>query len=1457
MNPSPDSSSTLEPLRGTSSPSSSTPPPSPSPLSPSPSPPRRGCLGRLFQGLFFLLLLFLLLIGAISFLPTGWLRDRIVTEVKEKTGRSCSLDRLGFSLLRGGIWIENFRLEEKDLRASPFFSIGRLTIQLDLMALLQKRLLIRNLLLEEAHLSVVRDPEGRFNFEDLLACGTGEGSFSPSHRDVAPTSSTPKNPSRNEGVAWAIEKATFRQNRIHYQEPSQGIETTIILEDFTLTGRDRNKNLLLDGTIALGAKGEVGHLRLHAEADLFEHFAFALQKVAATVELQSLDLAAALSVVNRGNQAGIRRGMLSGTLNLTGTSERVEAQGELAATSFALDLPGTPSQLPDLRLTVSAESDLAFRSFRIQNLSFASTLTSFELKGEIARSEPAAAVRFPLQGQVEAAMRLHLEPTCRYLREQGILAGVEGSGAIRIAGPITISPSKLLVALTVEDEQLLIRSASLREALPLSARGTIRYESDIDQIEIGTFLLKAGNALSATLQGLAQGLEGGKPKIGLTLDSETDLSLLLTVFARPAGPELVGKGVLHAEITYDPSAQQIYLGRVRLHSDGTPLSVLFPDSAKRLDLGAVELLIPSISYQLAHDRIQMDPKHAIQWTSDPLRLRLAGQIQPAAKSADLGIDFVLDPKPLQKECAAAFPSLTTSLRPLVGRGVFRMNPSALHVEHATLQTSVPHEEKTIPVSLDIQQAMLPFEATQEGQLGALKIRLGEAPADSLSLISKASFQRSPLAGKMEIASCEGQLRTLAQILRAYGVLPPTYDLSSQVRMSGNITRTESGDLLSGFSLFLENLVVEERKPGVESPLLLFQDPKVTIEIGGSLQEASKRFRLDTLRLATAENAIELEGMAQGILPSGDAKASGGIDEGTRLAFRSDLSRLPQLFPTLLPKEVQISGAAELDLRLSGAASKIRIQAQGGGKKIHLAGGPFGEAGQSLGDPVFRLQSDLCLSGVEPATDQWTLHLAEVMSDFIRFTATGRCHRIESREGVLSFGNGAVLDLLLLRDHEMANRPIPGLSEKIRIGKIEMQGRLAAPLLDFSPPPPGQPADPARPWRLVTIRDSRYRIESIDFEGRPIQEITGELAMEEGRFHLLQGKAQYGGPIVYQGMIDLNAPAVPAQFTLHTAGLDLATVVGTVGDYAMVESGTFRFPDPAREPATEAVLGSLVAKEPLQTLRVERGSLLLEKCSLLIHKDLDWMRWLENDFSVALAQKVLGRSLGAALDRQKHEIAKQIRYERIGGPYRLEGGILELQGIEIVGGNTADFEVQGTIGLHRKLDLRIFLIRNVHRTLPAEDLSKLLLVAGALGKLPMSEAEMENLRRRLEKDLPARLEELGKERKLYVTVAGTIDDPQLQPKPLRRVLLQEGGRIAAGMVKDLLLQGDKLKNLVPEEKGGKVLRQLLDGLGGETTPAAEESRARTESPSPPPPEKEKQEVRSEEGKGIPNILDILP
>ncbi|NOR45234.1 MAG: AsmA family protein [Candidatus Delongbacteria bacterium] len=116
-------------------------------------------------GLFLLFLLGLFLTLQ-YFFPSSFLKGQIESYIMDNYGISIKINDLDFSLL-SGIEISDFSIKDNDIPDS-LFSFDSFQLEYDLLPLMDKKLIINKLTVEHPRIIIIKDENGRFNFDGII-----------------------------------------------------------------------------------------------------------------------------------------------------------------------------------------------------------------------------------------------------------------------------------------------------------------------------------------------------------------------------------------------------------------------------------------------------------------------------------------------------------------------------------------------------------------------------------------------------------------------------------------------------------------------------------------------------------------------------------------------------------------------------------------------------------------------------------------------------------------------------------------------------------------------------------------------------------------------------------------------------------------------------------------------------------------------------------------------------------------------------------------------------------------------------------------------------------------------------------------------------------------------------------------------------------------------------------------
>ncbi|MBU4486874.1 MAG: AsmA family protein [Candidatus Delongbacteria bacterium] len=126
---------------------------------------------KIFKGFLYLTALIIIFLGSIFlmlqyFFPSSFLISKIESYLKDNYNLGLKIERLDFSLFKG-VTVEKFTFTDNDMPDS-LFSMESFNLKYDLWPLLDKKLVVKTMVLEHPKITVVKDVNGRFNFDGII-----------------------------------------------------------------------------------------------------------------------------------------------------------------------------------------------------------------------------------------------------------------------------------------------------------------------------------------------------------------------------------------------------------------------------------------------------------------------------------------------------------------------------------------------------------------------------------------------------------------------------------------------------------------------------------------------------------------------------------------------------------------------------------------------------------------------------------------------------------------------------------------------------------------------------------------------------------------------------------------------------------------------------------------------------------------------------------------------------------------------------------------------------------------------------------------------------------------------------------------------------------------------------------------------------------------------------------------
>ena len=360
------------------------------------------------------------------------------------TERPVEIVRVDLNLLRGRASILGFRLAERD--GQPFATIERLDVTLGLPSLLLGRLRVRELAIRDSTVSVVRLPDGTFNFSDLVGGRPGTGGRT---------------------VDVTVEHFTLTGGKVTLEdralpEPKTWVSDQIAIEARDLSTRgDRGSAVARSVTAGAPVAIELSNARLYPI------------HVQATVTTEGLDLALARVYMPAGTTVIPERGRVSTTLTAElDAREGLRADMTVRLEDLVLVRPGGGEPVALAPSITTRVSGFAFREGALR-------LDQLTVEGAMSVRDPAAkgGQRFRLS-DVRASVANLTWPATTPGRLD-LATSIPGGGTLAVTGTLRPPP---------DPTELRIRLANMNlepwaQLLPIAARITGLAQADLHMNE--------------------------------------------------------------------------------------------------------------------------------------------------------------------------------------------------------------------------------------------------------------------------------------------------------------------------------------------------------------------------------------------------------------------------------------------------------------------------------------------------------------------------------------------------------------------------------------------------------------------------------------------------------------------------------------------------------------------------------------------------------------------------------------------------------------------------------------------------------------------------------------------------------------------------------------------------------------------------------------------------------------
>jgi AsmA protein len=283
--------------------------------------------------------LLVLLMAIPLFIDVNSFRPKIESEASSALGRPVNLGKLSLSVLSGSIGVESISIgDDPAFSKSPFIAAKSLEVDVKMMPLIfHRQIEVKGIVLEEPEISLIRSPNGTWNFSSL-----GGGQSKSASSDKSGTA-VPQNLSVGH---LEVKDGKVTVARLQSRaKPQVYDKVNIDVKNFALGSR-----FPFELTAGLPADGKV---ELSGEAGPVNPSNAAATPLDASVKITNMNLAASGLVDPASGIAGIVS--IDGKVNSDGTNAK--GTGKITCTNAKLSPKGSPSPKA-INVTYAVNTDL-------------------------------------------------------------------------------------------------------------------------------------------------------------------------------------------------------------------------------------------------------------------------------------------------------------------------------------------------------------------------------------------------------------------------------------------------------------------------------------------------------------------------------------------------------------------------------------------------------------------------------------------------------------------------------------------------------------------------------------------------------------------------------------------------------------------------------------------------------------------------------------------------------------------------------------------------------------------------------------------------------------------------------------------------------------------------------------------------------------------------------------------
>lgn len=583
-----------------------------------------------------------------------------------------------------------------------------------------------------------------------------------------------------------------------------------------------------------------------------------------------------------------------------------------------------------------------------------------------------------------------------------------------------------------------------------------------------------------------------------------------------------------------------------------------------------------------------------------------------------------------------------------------------------------------------------------------------------------------------------------------------------------------------------------------------------IALQGSLED---RARVDgslifrDWRLATADKALDVAG-------GGRVFSLEQPQAEFALRARCNLEKALQALDLRPP--CKLSGMVEGEAQIRGALHAPQIQASAKAADIVIDNGarlrrlvaPRAEGAFTFNwDPRSGDVTQVKIPSASLRTADWQLQLSG-QAERLRYrhpTADG------GGAAVLDFGKGMACNYLLSGKRTFLPWLVPELSPLAGGApdtpeSLTSRGIIRAKEIPLSATAEGD----FRLMRSLQVQNGLTLLDHLQAGRLGLKGLSLPYELAGGVFAINDGRADCGGPVLFNASVDFNHKLPAGAADLCADGLDLAAILGRLAPDTEIVAGRAYLPAGGKGGRfVHATWQGADLNSILDTLKIPSLTLLARGLAVkTVTRPFDWEEVLKYDFHQSVAREIAQQL--AAMEAENAGKPRTYHLRELEATGSVDKRCLTLNPCLITGDDTADARCVGRVFFDRRLQLRLWPTDNLDRHFDAAAMAANPKVKEFLDTLPPARRS-DALRL-----VPEWLNGLARGKKLYVDVKGTLDDPVVDPRGVRDGVKQALTPLVTRAVELMgqssivteILGKDALKNA---GKNGKPLINLDDIL----------------------------------------------